>query len=225
MATIMLLEDDADLRDEIAHYLAVEGNQVQTSGTIAQCLKLNAHQLPDILIVDRMLPDGDGLDLVRDIRKNGGRCGVVMFTAKGAPQDRLDGFSSGVDHYLTKPVRLPELSAVIKAVSWRLQSSPHWKLLLQTWELKTPAGEVIPLTSLEAGFLHTLILSQGRIVSRRKVIEGMGKKWTDYDPRNLDALLLRLRKKVASVTPISLPVKTVHGAGYTVATDFSVSNQ
>jgi two-component system response regulator PhoP len=80
------------------------------------------------------------------------------------------------------------------------------------------------LTSQEAGFLHALILNQGRVVSRRKVIEGMGKKSTDYDPRNLDALLLRLRKKVALVTPIPLPVKTVHGAGYTVTADFAVSD-
>lgn len=224
MASIMLLEDDADLRGEIAHYLELEGNQVQTSGSISQCLKLVAHQLPDILIVDRMLPDGDGIDLVDNIRKKGGRCGVVMFTAKDSFQDRLDGFSSGVDQYLSKPVRLQELSAVVKAVGWRLQLDTHWRLVLQTWELKAPSGEVIRLTSQEAGFLHALILNQGRIVSRRKVIEGMGKKLTDYDPRNLDALLLRLRKKVALVTPIPLPVKTVHGAGYTVTSDFAVSD-
>lgn len=224
MASIMLLEDDVDLRDEIAHYLEFEGNKVQTSGTIAQCLKLIAHQLPDILIVDRMLPDGDGLDLVSDVRKKGGRCGVLMFTAKGDLQDRIDGFSSGVDQYLTKPVRLQELGAVVQAVSWRLQLDTHWRLVMQTSELKAPSGEVIRLTSQEAGFLHTLILNQGRIVSRRKVIEGMGKKLTDYDPRNLDALLLRLRKKAALVTPLSLPIKTAHGAGYTVTSDFAVSD-
>lgn len=147
MASIMLLEDDADLRGEIAHYLELEGNQVQTSGSISQCLKLVAHQLPDILIVDRMLPDGDGIDLVDNIRKKGGRCGVVMFTAKDSFQDRLDGFSSGVDQYLSKPVRLQELSAVVKAVGWRLQLDTHWRLVLQTWELKAPSGEVIRLTS------------------------------------------------------------------------------
>ncbi len=224
MASIMVLEDDVDLRGEIAHYLELEGNQVQTSGSISQCLKLIALQLPDILIVDRMLPDGDGLELVDNIRKKGGRCGVVMFTAKGSFQDRVDGFSSGVDQYLTKPIRLQELSVVVKAVCWRMQLDTNWRLVLHSWELKAPSGEVIRLTSQEAGFLHTLILNQGRVVSRRKIIEGMGKKLTDYDPRNLDALLLRLRKKVDVVTQIPLPVKTVHGAGYTVTSDFAVSD-
>ncbi|MEK7345368.1 MAG: response regulator transcription factor [Pseudomonadota bacterium] len=224
MASIVLLEDDVDLRDEIAHYLEFEGHQVQTCGAISQCLKLCAHQLPDILIVDRMLPDGDGLELVSDVRKKGGRCGVVMFTAKGASQDRIDGFLSGVDQYLTKPVRLQELAAVVRAVGWRLQVDANWHLVLQTWELKSPAGDIIRLTSQEAGFLHTLILNHGRVVSRRKVIEDMGKKLMDYDPRNLDALLLRLRKKVVLVTQIPLPIKTVHGAGYTVTSDFAVSD-
>jgi DNA-binding response OmpR family regulator len=170
-------------------------------------------------IVDRSLPDGDGLDLVRDLRNQGVRCGVIMFTAKDATQDRIDGFKSGVDHYLTKPVRLQELGAVVESLSWRLKATASWRLILSTWELRAPGGVVIRLTAQENAFLQVLVEQVGQTVSRKKVVQSLGKNFADYDPRNLDVLVLRLRKKVASVTTAVFPVKTVHGAGYVIEKD------
>lgn len=216
MATVILLDDEEDIRDELAQYLQGVGHVVRGVGSIRQFSKLFLTHKPDIALVDRRLPDGDGLDLVRDLREQGVRCGVIMFTAKDSTQDRIDGFKSGVDHYLAKPVRLQELGAVVESMVWRLRASSCWRMSLSTWELKTPSGHVISLTGQESAFLQVLMEKAGETVSRKKVVEALGKNFIDYDPRNLDALLMRLRKKVASVTTLTLPVKTVHGAGYVI---------
>lgn len=216
MATVILLDDEEDIRDELVQYLLGVGHVVRGVGTIRQFSKLFLTHKPDIALVDRGLPDGDGLDLVRDLREQGVRCGVIMFTAKDSTQDRIDGFKSGVDHYLTKPVRLQELGAVVESMVWRLRAASCWRLILPTWELKTPGGHVISLTGQEGAFLQVLMEKAGQTVSRKKVVEALGKNFIDYDPRNLDALLMRLRKKVAGITSLALPVKTVHGAGYLI---------
>jgi len=224
MATVILLDDEADIRDEFAAYLQGLGHEVQTVGTIKQFLGLFVTQKPDIAVVDRSLPDGDGLDLVKEFRDQGVRCGVIMFTAKDSTQDRIDGFKSGVDHYLTKPVRLQELGAVVQSLTWRLQATASWRLVLATWELKAPGGVVIKLTAQESAFLQVLVEQAGQTVNRKKVVQSLGKNFADYDPRNLDVLLLRLRKKVAGATSAVFPVKTVHGAGYVIEKDCVISD-
>jgi DNA-binding response OmpR family regulator len=224
MATVILLDDEVDIRDEFAAYLRGLGHEVQTVGTIKQFLGLFVTQKPDIAVVDRSLPDGEGLDLVKEFRDQGVRCGVIMFTAKDSTQDRIDGFKSGVDHYLTKPVRLQELGAVVQSLTWRLQATASWRLVLATWELKAPGGVVIKLTAQESAFLQVLVEQAGQTVNRKKVVQSLGKNFADYDPRNLDVLLLRLRKKVAGATSAVFPVKTVHGAGYVIEKDCVISD-
>lgn len=224
MATVILLDDEEDIRDEFAAYLQGLGHAVQTVGTIKQFSSLFLTHKPDIAVVDRSLPDGDGLDLVRELRDQGVRCGVIMFTAKDATQDRIDGFKSGVDHYLTKPVRLQELGAVVESLTWRLKATASWRLILSTWELRAPGGVVIRLTAQESAFLQVLVELVGQTVSRKKVVQSLGKNFADYDPRNLDVLVLRLRKKVASVTSAVFPVKTVHGAGYVIEKDCVIAD-
>lgn len=224
MAVVILLDDETDIREEFGAYLRGLGHAVQTVGTIKQFLSLFVTQKPDIAVVDRSLPDGDGLALVAELRDQGVRCGVIMFTAKDSTQDRIEGFRAGVDHYLTKPVRLQELGAVLDVLTWRLKANASWHLILSTRALKVPGGAAIKLTAQEGAFLQVLVEQSGQTVSRKKVVQSLGKNFADYDPRNLDVLLLRLRKKVAEVTPAVLPVKVVHGAGYVIGTDCVISD-
>lgn len=224
MAAVILLDDEADIRDEFASYLQSIGHEVKTVGSLKQFADLFLTHKPDIAIVDRSLPDGDGLTLVQQLREQGVRCGVIMFTAKDSTQDRIDGFKSGVDHYLTKPVRLQELGAVVESLTWRLQASASWRLILASWELKAPGGTVIRLTAQESAFLQVLVEHAGQTVNRKKVVQSLGKNFTDYDPRNLDVLVLRLRKKVALATSATFLVKTVHGAGYVIEKDCVISD-
>lgn len=224
MAHVILLDDAPDTSAECVGYLQGLGHVVQSATTVQQFLSVFSTHKPDIALVDRRLPDGDGLAVVKGLRDQGVRCGVVMFTGQDAPQDRIDGFRLGVDHCLTKPVRLQELGAVLESLTWRLQVSASWRLTPNTWELKAPNGVVIRLTAQEKAFLQVLVEHAGQTVSRKKVVESLGKNFADYEPRNLDVLLLRLRKKVASATDLAFPVKTVHGAGYVMAKNCLLSD-
>lgn len=224
VASILIIEDEDDLREELSDFLRAMGNTVHSVDSIRRLMTHVKANQPDILIVDRMLPDGDSLSTIADMRRNGQRMGIIALTAKGNEEDRLSGYAVGVDHYLVKPVRLQELGAVVSALAWRMQALESWLLHAHTWDLKTPGGQLIRLTAQETSFLQTLLQSKGTVVTRRKLLEGLGKNFLDYDPRNLDALLLRLRKKVASVTVQPLPVKTVHGVGYTVLPGISIAD-
>lgn len=224
MATVILLDDESDIREEFGSYLQGLGHAVQTVDSIKQFWALFLTFKPDIAIVDRSLLDGDGLQLVAELRDKGVRCGVIMFTAKDSTQDRIDGFKAGVDHYLAKPVRLQELGAVVDALTWRLKATASWRLVLSTRELRAPSGVIINLTAQESSFLQVLVEQAGQTVNRKKVVQSLGKSSTDYDPRNLDVLLLRLKKKVSGITPAIFPVKTVHGVGYVMETDCVISD-
>ena len=214
MVSVLILEDERDLREEIADYLLNIGHEVQAVETNKQFLAYAKTHSPDIAIIDRMLPDGDGLQLIEEVRQQGARLGVIVLTAMGEEHERIKGYAAGVDHYLTKPIRLQELGAVLHALAWRMQIGGCGQFVLQAWDLLVPTGQSLRLTAQEVIFLSTLLKSKGTVVSRRKLVEALGKDVSEYDPRNLDALLLRLRKKVSGATATSLPVKTVHGSGY-----------
>lgn len=224
MASILIIEDEDDLREELADFLRAMGNTVHSVDSIRRWMSYIKTSQPDILIVDRILPDGDSLGTIEEMRRHGGRMGIIALTARGSEEDRLSGYAVGVDHYLVKPIRLQELGAVVNTLAWRMQASASWLLQMSTWDLKAPNGQLIRLTSQEAAFLQTLLQSKGTVVTRRKLLEGLGKNFLEYDPRNLDALLLRLRKKVACATDQPLPVKTVHGVGYTVLPGIGITD-
>lgn len=221
MTNILLLDDEVDLREEVADYLRARQYNVTEVGSIRQFHQYFSPSTCDIAIVDGMLPDGDGLELVSELRDQNHRCGIVMFSARDACKDRIDGYMSGVDHYITKPVRLEELAAVVKSLAWRVESVVAWRLDSADWILKTPQHESIRLTAMEHGFLMTLIKKPNKVLTRRQIVDALGKDAVSYDERNLDALILRLRKKVAEVTNEPLPVKTVHGQGYAITQSIS----
>lgn len=222
MTNILLLDDEVDLREEVADFLRARHYNVTEIGTIRQFHQYFSPSTCDIAIVDGILPDGDGLELVSELREQGHRCGIVMFSARDASKDRINGYTSGVDHYITKPVRLDELAAVVKSLAWRVESVVAWRLGSSDWVLKTPQHEPIRLTAMEHGFLMTLIKRPDKVHTRRQIVDALGKDAVSYDERNLDALILRLRKKVAEVTHEPLPVKTVHGQGYAITQSISM---
>lgn len=214
MTRVYLLEDDLDLVEEVVAYLTVQGYDVRTATSIRDFRDLCKMQPPDLVVLDRILSDGDSIQVIDELRLENPQCGVVMFTGKVSIDERIQGFEKGADHYLNKPVRLQELVAVMLALERRMELRPRWRLAWMSGELRAESGEIIHLTGQEAVFLRALLLSVGKLVLRRKVVALMGNNYLDYDPRNLDALLLRLRKKVSAVSTRPLPVKTVHGKGY-----------
>ncbi len=215
MVKILLLDDEVDLRVEVADFLRGIGYLVTEVGSIRQFYQFFQADKFDVLLLDRLLPDGDALDLVKEIREKGSRIGIVMFTAMDSTKDRIDGFQFGADHYVSKPVRMEELSGLIRVLSWRVSGPNSWLLSTSNWALSTPDNAVISLTTQEFSFLRILIESGSRIpISRDQIVEKMGKDVEKYDSRNLDTLVLRLRKKVEDACGHPLPLKTVHGTGY-----------
>lgn len=217
MARLLLLDDEGELREELAEFLLNLGMEVTEVSCIAEFRLQFASSEFDIVVIDRMLPDGDGMDLVAELRQAGSRCGIILFTARDASHERIAGYAQGADHYLTKPLRLEELGAIVQSLARRLQTTPQWRLNTVSWTLCAPSGSEVQLTSQEACFLSALAQQPGKTISRRELVAALGKNFSAYDPRNLDALVKRLRGKVDEVAGTALPVKTTHGIGYVLA--------
>jgi DNA-binding response OmpR family regulator len=222
MAKIMLLDDEDDLREEVSSFLKITGGfdvtQVCTIRQFHQHFDANTF---DIVILDAMLPDGDGFSVAEEVSRDHPHCGVVMFTARDSTRDRIYGYGMGVDHYVTKPIRMEELLAVLQSLTRRVCLPKVWKLSQAEWNLQSPTGTHIALSGMEYKFLFILNAKNGSAVSRRHIIEQLGKDRASYDDRNLDALVLRLRRKVRSLTAEDFPLKTIHGSGYTLSQPFS----
>jgi DNA-binding response OmpR family regulator len=216
MAHILVVDDESEICEEIASSLRHLGHEVRTAANLATCRTHLMQRPADILIVDRMLPDGDGLELVAQLRERGERCGVLVFTAKDASQDRIHGYEAGADHYLTKPVRLEELHAVLETMVWRLSLQAEWHYNPDTHILKTPSKDHIHFTNTEAMIFKCLVESLGLVVTRTAIVKAIGKNPLAYDDRNLDVMIMRIKKKIAANSAAPLVVKTVHGVGYCI---------
>lgn len=214
MIRLLLLEDERDLREEMSQFFVDQGFAVTEADSIRSFWEAFRLQGCDIAILDRMLPDGDGVDVVRELRDSGQACGVILYTARDTSEEQIDGYRVGADHYLTKPIRLDQLDAVVQSLARRLTVTPDWSLDTVHWKLLTPDNVLLDLTGQQAVFLATLSQARGRVVSRRDLVRALGKDFSSYDPRNLDALVKRLRQKVDACGAHPLPVKTRHGAGY-----------
>lgn len=223
MAHVLLLDDESEILEEIAYFLTQEGHQVRVAANLAEFRLHYRQQAADIVVLDRMLPDGDGLELVAQLREQGQRCGVVLFTAKDASQDRIEGYQQGADHYLSKPVRLEELRAVISALVWRLQVHAAWLYNPDTHILRTPSKDRIQLTTSEGQFIKCLVERIGQTVSRQDVIKALGRNEAAYETRNLDVMVMRLKKKISANSSAPLVLKTIHGVGYCIPSDISLS--
>lgn len=217
MIRVLVVDDERDLREEVSAYIRALGCEVTEVGSIRQFHQYFSEDKFDLLIVDRLLPDGDGLDLVSELRAANVRCGVIMLTALDATKDRIQGLRTRADHYVTKPVKLEELGALISTLAWRVAAPDAWHLDESQWLLCDPVGVPIKLTTHEFEFLKILANSANKPVARAVVVEQLLKDPSQYDPRNLDALVLRLRKKVEKASAFKLPLKTVHGTGYVIS--------
>lgn len=221
MSKIALLEDEVELREEVAAFLRAHAHQVTELGSCAELRASVATALSDILVIDRMLPDGDGLHAVVGLLQKNRQMGVIAFTARDTADERLEGLQQGIDHYLSKPVSLQELLAVINNLSRRVSVTSDWKIDTVEWMLINPERRRILLTPQEYQFLNALNNAPSRVLTRPQIMLALGKHQDTYDARSLDALVLRLRRKVSAVTRQSLPLKTVHGMGYSLTSPLS----
>lgn len=217
MIDLILLEDEPVLAQELAEFLEDSGYRVTAVESLAAFTEVFDEHRHHLAVIDLGLPDGDGLDLIRQLRGSGSTLGIVAFTARGTPDNRVTGFRQGVDHYLSKGCDLDELAAVLDALRRRLglqrESSP-WQLDMGPRELKAPNRQGLRLSHQDSLVLQCLMRNAGKTVSRREIVNALDEDYLTYDQRRLDTQILRLRRNVEQATGLELPLKTLRNSGY-----------
>ncbi len=226
-ARILLIDDDTRLTGMVRDYLQAAGLAVSVAGDLAQGrLKLQREPL-DALVLDLMLPDGDGLDLTRELRADPRlrSLPLLMLTARGEPMDRIIGLELGADDYVAKPCTPRELTARIRAILSRAQSAPAdngqqtaitvGQLIMWPEQRRaTWAGNKLELTSTEFNLLEVLARNAGRPVSKNTLSEqGLGRPLARFD-RNIDVHLSSLRHKLGTIADGRSCLQTVYRLGY-----------
>jgi OmpR family response regulator RpaB len=217
---ILMVDDDVDLNALVTEYLARFGHRLVTATTAARGMAELRRERPDLVILDIMLPDTDGLTLCREIRTEFD-VPIIMLTARGEVADRVLGLELGADDYLSKPFEPRELVARIQSVIRRSanRESPQ-ALLADGLRLQKETRQVsldgndIDLTTMEFELLSVLMESHGRVLSRNRLIERLRGIDADVYDRSIDMLVSRLRDKLGDDSHSPRFIKTVRLTGY-----------
>ena len=219
--TILLVDDDARLREIVGMALEGEGYGVRTVGSAEEAVDVLERTDPDLLILDVMLPGRDGFELCREIRRQSG-VPILMLTAKTDTVDVVVGLESGADDYLTKPFVTKELVARIRALLRRSRSAEATPRRIAVGDLEivpeaasvSKRGEVVHLTKTEFKLLLALASRPNQVFTRELLLQQV---WEyDYfgDSRLVDVHVRRLRAKIEDDARNPVIVQTVRGIGY-----------
>jgi len=224
MPRLLMIDDDARLAAMVRDYLAASGFSVDVAGDVASGLAALSAEPPELLILDLMLPDGDGLDVCRRLRADGYTLPILMLTAKGDPIERVIGLEIGADDYLPKPFEPRELLARIKALIRRASGAPAGSALrFGRLELDRAArvvridGQARPLTSHQFDLLVALAERAGRVLSREQLMDLVRGAALEAFDRSVDVHIARIRAAVEDDPRHPKRIITVRGAGYVFA--------
>ncbi|PIS14179.1 DNA-binding response regulator [Candidatus Shapirobacteria bacterium CG09_land_8_20_14_0_10_47_13] len=214
---ILIIEDEKQLAANIKSFLLKKGDAVDLAVTGEEGAYLAENEPYDVVILDLMLPDKDGLKICQSLRQKEVKTPILMLTARVAVEERVAGLNAGADDYLTKPFALTELQARLEALIRRNQSEGKTILKIDKLELN-PASHTVSLdkkslllTPKEFAILEMLMRRPGQVVTRSMIMEHV---W-DYNFESLsnvvDVFVNTLRKKIGKDV-----IKTVHGVGYKI---------
>jgi DNA-binding response OmpR family regulator len=238
MSRVLIVEDEEHLALGLKFNLEAEGLEAEIAGDGENALKLllPADNGIDAVVLDVMLPGINGFEVVTQLRNAKQYVPVLMLTARGRPEDVLRGFEAGVDDYLSKPFELAILVARLRGLLRRKQwaSGAHPQTLsavpagteqqetfafdgkildLATLELRLK-DETVQLTVMEAELLRHLIRNEGKVVSRKSILEDVWDLREDTDTRAIDNFIVRLRRYIEDVPAKPKHLLTVRGVGY-----------
>lgn len=215
MTSLILIEDEPILREELTEFLETAGYRTTAVSSLAQFRAAFTPSEHRLAIIDLGLPDGDGLELIRELRSTGHRLGIIVLTARGATADKVAGLVGGADHYLPKTTDLAELAAIVAACARRLdvEAAPRWKLRRSPRQLIPPGHAPIALSEQDHTVLLTLATG-GDCVTRAAIVTALGADYLHYDQRRLDTQMRRLRRKVEEACGLNLPITTLRGVGF-----------
>lgn len=237
-ANILVVEDEVHLAQGMLFNLRAEGYTVQlaTDGEKAlEIIRSGASRI-DAMILDIMLPGRDGFSIAAELRERQNYLPILMLTARSRPEDVLRGFDAGADDYLAKPfdlsVLLARLNSLLRRMAWQRRSSAESDMEPETdgdvpssftfagrtinfesLELKAP-GKTVCLTLMESDLLRYLVRHQGRVVSRKELLEQVWHVHEDTDTRAIDNFMVRLRRYVEDDPAKPVFLETVRGVGY-----------
>jgi len=217
---VLIVDDDIKTVELVKLYLTRDGYQVLGAYDGIEALRLARENRPDLVVLDLMLPDIDGLEVCRILRHESD-VPIIMLTARSTDQDKLTGLGLGADDYVTKPFSPKELAARVQAVLRRLprERGPEE---IKIGELSMNftkheawfAGKLLDLTSVEFKLLGVLAREPGRVCSRTSLIEeALGYDFEGFD-RTIDVHILNLRRKLELDPSHPRYIKTVYGVGY-----------
>ena len=240
---IIVVDDEAEVREMIQEYLAQHGYDVAAASSGAELRAMLQKQTPDLVILDVRMPGEDGISLARHVRETHG-AGIIMVTAAAAVVDRIVGLEVGADDYVAKPFDPRELLARVKSVLRRTVaraagataaraagvpasmpvsppvSPPHAVVFgrclldLDSHTLTTEGGEDVPLTSMEFDLLKAFAEHPNRVLTRDQLLDlAHNRDWDPFD-RSIDIRIARIRRKIEPDPAKPQTIKTVRGAGY-----------
>ena len=222
--SILTIEDDPAIRRGIVDSLKACGYVVWQCGRADQGIEMALGKPCDLILLDLVLPGGDGLDVLAKVRREKPTLPVIILTARGEEYDRVRGLRLGADDYVVKPFSVDELLARVEAVLRRspARSADHARLSLPRgnvdWDcrqLRGDDGKVQPLSDREAGLLDYFVRHSGRVLDRDELLRGV---WQidakGVTTRTVDMHVARLRDKLRTLCPDGEVIQTVRGKGY-----------
>lgn len=216
---ILLIEDEAGIRSQIRRQLEKEGYHVDETGDGKEGFYYATEYPVDAAIVDLGLPGLPGLDIIRQLRQQGSQLPILILTARGRWQERVEGLEAGADDYLAKPFQMEELSARLKALLRRVVGAPQsllncgYLILNLATQQVTVDGVEIELTSFEYRMLEYLAQNHGKIVSKNELGAYLYPHDDDPESNVLTVLVGRLRRKLDPEGRRN-PIETLRGRGY-----------
>lgn len=219
---VFVIEDDKHLAQQVMRELGRNNHEASASHDGAEGLRRALENPPDLILLDINLPGLDGLSVLARLRAEHSTARILILTARGAVNDRIEGLKAGADDYLPKPFAMSELMARVEALG-RRGATPAAVDLLRVEDLQmdvvnrhvTRAGTTITLSPREFDLLQVLMQEPGRIFSRTELCERIWQRQHEYDTRTVEIFITRLRKKVDSGFAAPL-IHTLRYVGYTI---------
>lgn len=216
-AKILIVEDEPKIAQLLADYLRANSHEPYVIADGSQVIESVRQDMPDLILLDLMLPGRDGIDICRDIRSFS-NVPIIMLTARVEEVDRLLGLELGADDYICKPFSPREVVARIKAVLRRAQ--PEAPQQNKAFTIDTDRfeaalhGQRLDLTAVEFRLLQTLSATPGRVFSRDQLMERIYPDHRVVGDRTVDSHIKNLRRKIAAIDPAADVIQSVYGVGY-----------
>ncbi len=232
-AHLLIVDDDERICRSLECYLQHEGYHVSSVSDGKAMWQYYEVNQPDLILLDIMLPDVDGITLARELRVKKPGTGIIILTAKDDDVDTIVGLEVGADDYITKPFDNRQLLARIHSVLRRLSTNNKddkddkasddaenivqfngWQMNADTFELKAPTGDKIDLTSIEFKLLEILVHNVGHVLSRDQILQKLSSREWQPEDRSVDVLIGKLRKVLETNPAQPKLIRTIRNLGY-----------